>query len=202
MTKIVDGIKMSEVEADDLSKAVKIFNDAKLGAQIKTGANPLGTAKAFVKAVEALDDAKLKKLPKKVAEYFNRIVVSEEELAVMTVSSADETVAPTSVEAVETCQTPAGPGNLGMTKKTVEKPAPAAVKAAPKKLGKKPPGENSLDSKIICIVEGKEPKKPGTAVYEKFQLYKKCKTVAEFVKAGGKRKEISFDRYHGRIILK
>ena len=76
---IVDGIDMSEVKADELKKMIKAFNDSKLGT-IKTGANPLGSAKAFVKAIEGLSESKQSKLSPELADYYNRIVRTEDEL--------------------------------------------------------------------------------------------------------------------------
>jgi len=100
MAKIVDGIDMAEVKADELKGMIKAFNESGLGT-IKAGANPLGSAKAFVKAIENLDVKKQAKLPPKLAAYFNRIVKSEEELAggAPAVEEEDEPPAPTKKDA-------------------------------------------------------------------------------------------------------
>lgn len=79
--KIVDGINMAEVKAAELKDIISAFNKAKVGVQIKPGANPLGSAKAFVKSVEGLNEDKQAKLPEEVIDYYNRIVVDEAELA-------------------------------------------------------------------------------------------------------------------------
>jgi hypothetical protein len=217
--KIVDGIDMAKVKADELKKMIGAFNKAKVGMEIKMGANPLGSAKAFVKAVESLDDDKQAMLPESVADYYNLIVIDEEELAKLQGKGAPEAaeVKADKIEAIAKADGKGKPPAL----KAVEKPKPKAPAAAAskkpqpkadgKKIDKAPPkakaekktSERSAieDSHLIKIVPGKEPKKPGTKVYEQFQLYKKCKTVGAYIKAGGSRKEISFDRYHGRITL-
>ena len=97
--KIVDGIDMSEVKADELKGMIKLFNDSKLGT-IKAGANPLGSAKAFVKTIEGLSEAKQGKLLPELADYYNRIVRTEEELKAPDVPPAEEEDEPP-VKAVE-----------------------------------------------------------------------------------------------------
>lgn len=216
MEKIVDGIKMSEVKAPELAEMVKKFNSAKLGAQVKAGANPLGTVKAFVKAVESLDEDKQAMLPDAVSDYYNRIVVSDEELDAEAnkYNEEEERKAEQHTQAEEPSITP--------QKAPTKKPAAKAEKklAAEKKPAtqskvseeKKPTAAKGKaargsisDDMIIEVVEGKEPKNKDSKAYKLVQLYKKYKTVGAFLKKSewpGARAALNFDKYHGRIVLK
>ena len=209
MEKIVDGIKMSEVKAPELAEMVKKFNAAKLGAQVKAGANPLGTVKAFVKAVESLDEDKQAMLPDAVSDYYNRIVVSDEELD----AEADAFNAAEETRKVEAAPPPKKEEEKKPTAKAEKKPSsdkkPVQSKAAEEKKPAakvKPSTKGSItDDMTIHVVEGKEPKNKDSKAYKLVQLYKKYKTVGAFLKKSewpGARAALNFDKYHGRIILK
>lgn len=121
--KIVDGIDMAKVKADELKKVIGAFNKAKVGVEIKVGANPLGSAKAFVKAVESLDDDKQAMLPESVSDYYNSIVIDEDELA--------------KIQGKEEPEPETKKPNLKPVPSKKPTPAPVAKKPEPK-AGKKP----------------------------------------------------------------
>lgn len=59
-----------------------------------------------------------------------------------------------------------------------------------------------LDDKMkITIVKDKEPKREGTKAFARFKAYRAAKTVGGYVQNGGKRSDISFDIYHGRLTV-
>ena len=66
---------------------------------------------------------------------------------------------------------------------------------------KKKEKQHHSDSMKITIIKGKEPKKEGTAVFARFEKYRKTKTVGNYVKEGGAYSDISFDIYHERVKL-
>lgn len=216
MEKIVDGIKMSEVKAPELAEMVKKFNSAKLGAQVKAGANPLGTVKAFVKAVESLDEDKQAMLPDAVSDYYNRIVVSDEELDAEADKFNEEEER--KAEQQKRAEEAAPPTQKASTKKSAakadKKPASEKKPASQPKVQeeKKPVAAKAniargsiSDDMIIEVVEGKEPKNKDSKAYKLVQLYKKHKTVGAFLKKSewpGARAALNFDKYHGRIVLK
>lgn len=55
-----------------------------------------------------------------------------------------------------------------------------------------------VDGKIALIAKA-NPKRKGTNAHKKFELYKKHKTVASFLEAGGKRSSLRYDEKHGFI---
>lgn len=66
----------------------------------------------------------------------------------------------------------------------------------------------SAETKVVrkASVEGRirllrkdNPKRPGTKSRDRFALYRDGMSVAEFLKAGGKRADISWDTKHGFI---
>ena len=48
-----------------------------------------------------------------------------------------------------------------------------------------------VDTRTITMLVKKNPKRPGTKAWKKFDLYKGKKTVQEYLAAGGKRKTIA-----------
>jgi hypothetical protein len=53
----------------------------------------------------------------------------------------------------------------------------------------------------ITVLINYNPKRKGSEAFKRFELYKKCKTVAEFISIGGKRIDIINDRGQGFIAL-
>lgn len=88
-------------------------------------------------------------------------------------------------------------------KKKVAKKAKKVKKVKKMKKGKK--GKNSksrrprvVDGKIK-VLETTNPKRKGTKAYKRYELYKKNKTIAKYLDAGGKRSTLRYDEKHGFI---
>ena len=56
------------------------------------------------------------------------------------------------------------------------------------------------DAVITVLSEG-NPKRVGSASFERFKLYRTAMTVGDFLRAGGKREDISWHRNHKYIKL-
>ena len=87
------------------------------------------------------------------------------------------------------------------TKKTTGKDA-GTTQAAPKPATepvthRAKPGD---DRKIVVLAE-KNPKRPGTASYKRFALYKKAATVGEYLELGGNRTDLKWDQQRKHIKL-
>lgn len=95
--------------------------------------------------------------------------------------------------------------------KSNPKPAPALKPAAPKPAaadGGKPAGEKKprnsgskafpAEAKITMLAE-KNPKRPSSKAYQRFELYAKAKTVKDFIAAGGTYGDLRFDSEKGFI---
>ena len=57
------------------------------------------------------------------------------------------------------------------------------------------------DDALITVLTEKNPKRPGSAAFERFKLYRTGMTVGDFLRAGGTRADISWDRSHKFITL-
>lgn len=94
-------------------------------------------------------------------------------------------------------------------KKASEKVAGKAVKAtktkpeakAAKKVAKAEKTESTKekDTRKITLLTKENPKREGSASYERFELYRKAKTVADFLEAGGTTADIRYDEAAGHI---
>jgi len=78
------------------------------------------------------------------------------------------------------------------------KPAPAA--AATPKVERAP--RTDYEGKRIHILVDGNPKREGTASYERFALYKKNMLVTEAIAAGVRRADLDWDQKHGYIEIK
>jgi hypothetical protein len=58
------------------------------------------------------------------------------------------------------------------------------------------------DDDLIATVVKENPKKEGTKAHERFALYKKGMTVAEFIAAGGNRADLAWDVEHEFITIR
>lgn len=100
----------------------------------------------------------------------------------------------------------------GKAKKEDKKASKKTDKKADKKADKKKPAKAEKKEKkprkksASAIVDGKisvlakaNPKRKGTNAFKKFELYKKHKSVADFLEAGGKRSSLRYDEKHGFI---
>jgi hypothetical protein len=60
--------------------------------------------------------------------------------------------------------------------------------------------ESELD-RTITLVQAVNPKRPGSASYERYEHYRNARTVREFLKAGGTKADIAHDTAKGFITL-
>jgi hypothetical protein len=75
-------------------------------------------------------------------------------------------------------------------------PAPAPKPAV------KPEPEQKADMRIITVLAKENPKRPGTACYNRFNLYKNGMKVSDYLAAGGQRGDIPWDAKRKFIALK
>lgn len=61
-------------------------------------------------------------------------------------------------------------------------------------------GPRVVDGKIT-LVEKTNPKREGSKAHKRYELYRKHKTVAAYLEAGGKRSSLRYDEKHGFIKL-
>lgn len=61
--------------------------------------------------------------------------------------------------------------------------------------------EATTDARVIRILSETNPKRPGTSAHERFAKYRDGMTVAEFLRAGGTRGDISWDTERGFVRL-
>lgn len=92
------------------------------------------------------------------------------------------------------------------TAKTAEKSSKKKDKATMKKKDAKGKREGRSRSKRIAdgkiaLVEKDNPKRKGSRAHKRYELYRKHKTVAGYLKAGGKRSSLRYDEKHGYIKL-
>ena len=78
------------------------------------------------------------------------------------------------------------------------KKAPRAAKPTGEKRGRK--SAFSPEAKIKVLVK-ENPKRKGSASFKRFELYGKCKTVAEYFKAGGTSGDLHWDKDHELIAI-
>lgn len=83
---------------------------------------------------------------------------------------------------------------LGAVKRS--KGGTATTQARP---GRKP---EYADDDLIESIVAENPKKEGTKAHERFALYKKGMSVAEFITAGGHRSDLSWDVEHKFITIR
>lgn len=89
-------------------------------------------------------------------------------------------------------------------KKVAAKEGKAAKEAKPAAKGKTPKKEaanESVDKRKIKLLTKENPKREGSAAYERFELYKSNKTVADFIEAGGSTADLRHDEKAGHIEL-
>lgn len=82
---------------------------------------------------------------------------------------------------------------------------PAAKSPAKKATGKKAPPPRKArftDEMKITVVAKENPKREGTAAHKAFARYKSGMTVAEAIKAGVRRADLSYDTANGHITIK
>jgi len=73
-------------------------------------------------------------------------------------------------------------------------------KVKKEKKDRKSRGPRVVDGKIT-LIEKENPKRKGSSAYKRYELYKKHKTVAGYLDAGGKRSSLRYDEKHGYIKL-
>ena len=64
----------------------------------------------------------------------------------------------------------------------------------------KPEKAAATEAKIKLLVKD-NPKREGSASYNRFELYKSSKTVSEFIAAGGTRADLAWDAARGYIAI-
>lgn len=77
-----------------------------------------------------------------------------------------------------------------------EKPVKAAKKASKPKAE---PKEKAEDNRKIKLLTKDNPKREGSASYDRFELYRDNKTVQAFLEAGGKSADLRYDENAGYI---
>lgn len=81
-----------------------------------------------------------------------------------------------------------------------DKPSKKDAKTAPaKKPAKKEKSEAASDDRKITLVSKENPKREGSAAHDRFELYRKAKTVQQFYDAGGTSADVRYDAKHGFI---
>lgn len=63
-------------------------------------------------------------------------------------------------------------------------------------------GATYTSDMIIYVLADKNPKRPGTATFERFKLYRTGMTVGEFIKAGGLNVDLIWDAAEGRKFIR
>jgi phage protein D len=81
-------------------------------------------------------------------------------------------------------------------KKAVEKAKKTAEKSAPKSEGGVKAAKHGDDQKLVLLVK-ENPKRGSSA--ERYELYRKAKTVGDYLAAGGLRADLRWDEDHGYI---
>lgn len=92
------------------------------------------------------------------------------------------------------------------TAKPAEKSSKKKEKTTMKKKGAKGKREGrSRSARIadgkIALLEKDNPKRKGSRAFKRYELYRKHKSVADYIKAGGKRSSLRYDEKHGYIKL-
>lgn len=85
------------------------------------------------------------------------------------------------------------------SKKSAVKKATGVVKKASKK---EATSEVAPDTRKIKLLVKENPKREGSAAYERFELYSSSKTVQDFKDAGGKAADLTHDEQKGFIEVK
>lgn len=85
----------------------------------------------------------------------------------------------------------------GKTTVKVKMPDKPAKPAKPAKAEK----TDKTDTRKITLVTKENPKREGSKAHGVFELYKKAKTVQDFLAAGGKIADIKYDEKAGHIKL-
>lgn len=92
--------------------------------------------------------------------------------------------------------------NKSVGKEKAAKAAPAKAAKAPKEKAER--ASKEADTRKITIAadyKKSNPKREGTASYDRFELYRTSKTVADFISAGGTTGDIRNDEAKGYITL-
>lgn len=86
-------------------------------------------------------------------------------------------------------------------KKSGAATAPAA-KVEKEEVGKRGRAASYSDDQKITLVEKTNPKRAGTDAHKRYEYYKTCKTVGEFVKKGGSYADLRWDAEREYITIK
>ena len=76
-----------------------------------------------------------------------------------------------------------------------------AAKSAKKSASTGARSTYATDQRKIKVLAKENPKRKGTAAYQRFELYKKSTTVADFIAKGGRTIDLAYDQAHGFIKL-
>jgi len=89
---------------------------------------------------------------------------------------------------------------MGAKAKTAKAKA-KSVKKVVKKVAEKPvnKAKEAFLAKKITVKAKENPKRKGSASYDRFKLYDKSETVGDFLKKGGTRKDLDWDSEKGFI---
>lgn len=83
-------------------------------------------------------------------------------------------------------------------KKVVKKKGKVDKKKKTKSNNKKSRGPRVVDGKIT-LIEKTNPKREKSKAWKRYELYRKHKTIAGYLEAGGKRSSLRYDEKHGYI---
>ena len=82
---------------------------------------------------------------------------------------------------------------------SAEAPKKSAKAKAAKPAKAKSEAKESTDNRKIKLLTKENPKREGSASYDRYELYRTSKTVADFIAAGGSAADIRYDEAKGHI---
>jgi hypothetical protein len=134
-------------------------------------------------------------------------IISTEGLAMTELTSKTPTskkTVSTAKPAAKAAPAKAAPAKAPASKTAVKPAAKAAPKAAAKPAAKAAPTakkDGEFEKQKIVLVQKENPKRTGTDAHKRYEFYKSCKTVGEFLKKGGTALDIRYDKKNGYIRL-
>lgn len=84
-------------------------------------------------------------------------------------------------------------------KAPAKKAEKVVAKAPAKKAVKEEKGEKAADTRKLKLLVKENPKREGSSSFDRYELYRSCKTVADFITAGGTAADVRYDAAKGYI---